>query len=85
MAHNSMKTIYIVIRVPKSGSQTLSNLMRQSLPESNRHPLPRLDIDFDMDKGIIPFLRRQRMTLRSIYREYGALNVQAMCRQCGII
>lgn len=73
-----MKTIYVVIRIPKSGSQSLSKMVKQSLPESRKFGIPPLDRESDTKKGIIEFLRHQCMTYKSMYKKYGALGEQAM-------
>ncbi|NNK93676.1 MAG: sulfotransferase family 2 domain-containing protein [Desulfobacterales bacterium] len=54
--------LYIVIRIPKSGSQSLRMMVEKSLPQSNHFKIPQLDIDKSIKRHLAEkFLAKRKL------------------------
>ena len=61
-----LKYIYILVRIPKSGSQTLREMVHKSFVGSSHFRLPRLDIDQNVDRSLTESSRRNRRLLKGV-------------------
>lgn len=64
--------VYVVIRVPKSGSHSLSRMMRTALPNARFHSLPNPSKP-DAGVSLIEKMRVVRARARRRWRNYGVL------------
>ena len=72
------KTLYILVRIPKSGSQSLRTIVRESLPQSTYFRIPCLDLHERVDQSLAANFRRKRRLIKGILFSYGVLNEKAL-------
>lgn len=76
--------LYVLIRVRKSGSQSLVKIMQDAYPESRLHPMPHDPPTADLGVGFkeeIRLARRQRKRLRKLYKTTSYPEAWKRCNQ----
>ena len=80
LKNEPLKYLYILVRIPKSGSQTLRKMVHKSFVGSSHFSLPRLDIDQNVDRSLTESFRRNRRLLKGM-SAYGALTEKGMWKK----
>jgi len=80
MVSGEEKYLYILVRIPKCGSQTLREMVGQGAAGSSLFRLPQLDIEPDVNRGVVKRLRQQRRMLKGV-SAYGTLTEQGMWKK----
>ena len=65
-----MKKLYFLIRIPKSGSTTMRDMVEGALPDSRNFRLPLLASDSGVGITFYDRLRRRRRTLKGFWKGY---------------
>lgn len=73
-----MKTVYVLICIPKSGSRSIENMFRNNFPESHIFGIPPLDINHLGPEGLTDAFRRKRKLFKWGFRMHGVFTEKAM-------
>jgi hypothetical protein len=79
-AERAAPPLYIVIRVPKSGSTSLANMLRAALPDARVFSMP-TDPAAHAHMPALERLRLARNRARALWRNYRALSLDAAWRK----
>lgn len=74
------KSLYAVIRVPKSGSSSLQQIVREAYPDARFHALPHSSFG-DWRVGTLDKIRFVRQEKRSLLRRHGTLSLEKALRR----